>query len=83
MDTDSNPFAQMERYLARTLKPVSAPPDLVHHLRRRIRVPEPRQIRQRVGDWYFFFVVVSSVISVAVALVALIRGVYILVRRRA
>jgi hypothetical protein len=83
MDTDSNPFAQMERYLARTLKPVSAPPDLVHHLHRRIRLPEAGQIRQRVGDWYFFFVVASSVISAAVVLVALVRGVYLLVRRRA
>jgi hypothetical protein len=83
MDTDSHSLTQMETYLARTLRPVSAPPGLMHHLRRRIRLPEPGQIRQRVSDWYFFFIVASGVISAAVVLVTLVRVVYALTRRRA
>ncbi|MGQ9832812.1 MAG: hypothetical protein ACUVRJ_03280 [Candidatus Villigracilaceae bacterium] len=83
MKADSTPFTQMEAYLEQTLKPVRTPPELVHHLRRRIRLPEAKQIRQRFMDWYFLFVVASGLISVAVVLVTLARAISFLVRRKA
>lgn len=72
----------VETRLARVLQPITPPRDFAQRLRARIHWPEPGVIARRVIDWEFWFIVVSSVVSVTVLLVTLARALFHFFGRR-
>ena len=79
---DTPSLESLEAHLAGTLRPVSPPKDLVHHLRERLRFPEREVIVSRLRDWNRLFVVFGSVMSGMVLLITVARALYYLVGRR-
>ncbi len=82
MEATHNSFSPLEAHLARTLKPIAAPQEVSRRMFGRIRLPERQQIARRLNDWYFMLILVSGVVSAAVALVMLARAIHFLVRRK-
>lgn len=82
MERTQDSLSPLEARLARALMPVTAPREFVQRLQGRIRLPEPRQIASRVGDWFFLFIIIGGVLSAMAVLVTLARMLYFFARRR-
>jgi hypothetical protein len=72
----SDHLNDLETRLAGTLKPVAPSNEFVHHLRDRIRLPEPGQIASRLRDWHLVLIAVGSVMSVTVIITIIARTLY-------
>lgn len=74
----------LESRLARTLKPVTPPGDIIHRLRGRIQVqiPSRQEISLRLSDWRRLFMVFGGVMSGMVVLLTLARALYYFSGRR-
>jgi hypothetical protein len=72
----------LEAHLAGTLKPVTAPKDVVQRLRGRIQMPTRSEITLRLTDWRRLFLVFSGVMSGMLVLITLARTFYYLVGRK-
>lgn len=67
-------FAELEAHLAGTLRHVTPPTDLVQRLRERIRFPQPRELRSRIGDWNRLFLVYGGVMSGMLVMITVARA---------
>jgi hypothetical protein len=72
---------ELEAHLAGTLKPVTPPTDLVQRLRERIRFPQPREMRSRIGDWNRLFVIYGGVMSGLLVIITIARAFFYFYRR--
>ncbi len=72
----------LEAHVAGTLKPVTAPKDVVQRLRGRIQMPTRSEITLRLTDWRRLFLVFSGVMSGMLVLITLARTFYYLVGRK-
>jgi hypothetical protein len=72
----------LEAHLARILRPVAPPNDLVQRLRDSIRLPEREVLVSRLRDWNRLFLVFGSVMSGMLILITVARALYYLVWRR-
>ncbi|MBM3180175.1 MAG: hypothetical protein FJZ86_07450 [Chloroflexi bacterium] len=72
----------IEAHLAGTLKPVTAPNDIVQRLRARIQMPSRREIALRLTDWRRLFFVFGGVMSGLLVLVTIVRMFYYLSGRK-
>ncbi len=79
---DSEQIDAIEGRLAGTLRPVTPPRDFVQRLRGHIHLPERDMIVVRLQDWERLALVMSGVLSGAVALLTLARAMYHLFGRR-
>jgi hypothetical protein len=75
-------LTSLEAHLARTLRPITPPKDIVQRLRERIRLPERDEIITRLQDWNRLFLVFASVMSGMMLLITVARALYFLVERR-
>ncbi len=75
-------LSDLEARLARTLRPVAPPADLVQRLRERITLPPPRLVAKRLASWKFFFAVVGGTLSGLALIITLARALFYLVGRR-
>lgn len=73
---------ELEAHLAGTLKPVSAPKEIVQRLRGRIQMPTRSEITLRLTDWRRMFLVFGGVMSGMLVIVTLARAFYYLVGRK-
>jgi hypothetical protein len=80
-DKSDTQLVELEAHLAGTLKPVTPPTDLVQRLRERIRFPEPREIRSRIGDWNRLFLVYGGVMSGLLVMITIARALFYFFRR--
>lgn len=80
-DESNTQLNELEAHLAGTLKPVTPPTDLVQRLRERIRFPQPRQMRSRIGDWNRLFVVYGGVMSGLLVIITIARAFFYFYRR--
>ena len=72
----------IEGRLAGTLRRVTPPTDFVQRLRGHIHMPERSEIALQIYDWERLLLVVSGVLSGAVAILSLARALYHLFGRR-
>lgn len=72
----------IETHLAGTLKRVRPPTGLVQRLRDRVRLPEPRLLAVRLGDWRSYFVAVGGVMSGMLLALTVARALFHLFGRR-
>ena len=72
----------LEKRLARTLKPIRPSRDVVQRLRERIRFPAPDEIRSRLQDWKRMFFVFGGVMSGLLVAITVARALFHLVGRR-
>ncbi len=72
----------LEAHLAGTLKPVTAPTEVVQRLRGRIQMPTRSEITLRLTDWRRIFLVFGGVMSGMLVIVTLARAFYYLAGRR-
>lgn len=72
----------LEAHLAGTLKPVTAPTEVVQRLRGRIQMPTRSEITLRLTDWRRMFLVFGGVMSGMLVIVTLARAFYYLAGRR-
>lgn len=72
----------LERRLAGTLRPVAPPRELIARLRSRIHFPDREEIASRLRDWQKLMLVLGGVLSGAVVIITLARGIFHLVGRR-
>ena len=72
----------LEAHLAGTLRPVAPPKDFVQRLQSRVRLPERREIVNRLRDWKRLFFVFSSVMSGMLILITIARALYYMFGRR-
>jgi hypothetical protein len=72
----------LEQRLARTLKPVRPPSEVVQRLRERIRFPAPEEIRSRLHDWKRMFFVFGGVMSGLLVAITIARALFHLVGRK-
>lgn len=72
----------IEAHLAGTLKPVAPRKDFVKRLRRRIRLPQRREIAVRLSDWRTLVLVFSGVLTGALVILTVARAMYYLFGRR-
>lgn len=80
-DESDTQLNELEAHLAGTLKPVTPPTDLVQRLRERIRFPQPREMRSRIGDWNRLFVVYGGVMSGLLVILTVARALFYFYRR--
>lgn len=80
-DESDTQLNELEAHLAGTLKPVTPPTDLVQRLRERIRFPQPREMRSRIGDWNRLFVVYGGVMSGLLVIITIARAFFYFYRR--
>lgn len=73
-DESDTQLVDLEAHLAGTLKPVTPPTDLVQRLRERIRFPEPRELRSRIGDWNRLFLIYGGVMSGMLVMITVARA---------
>lgn len=74
---------ELEAHLAGTLKPMTAPKEVVQRLRGRIQMPTRNEITLRLTDWRRMFLVFGGVMSGMLVIVTLARAFYYLTGRRA
>jgi hypothetical protein len=80
-DESDTRLNELEAHLAGTLKPVTPPTDLVQRLRERIRFPQPREMRSRIGDWNRLFVIYGGVMSGLLVIITIARAFFYFYRR--
>ena len=80
--TSEEDIQLLEAHLAGTLKPVTAPKDVVQRLRGRIQMPTRSEITLRLTDWRRLFLVFGGVMSGMLVLITLARTFYYLVGRK-
>lgn len=80
-DESDTQLVDLEAHLAGTLKPVTPPTDLVQRLRERIRFPEPRELRSRIGDWNRLFLIYGGVMSGMLVMITVARAWFYLYRK--
>ncbi|MFH1185960.1 MAG: hypothetical protein V1755_13115 [Chloroflexota bacterium] len=73
----------IEKQLAGTLRPVAASRDLIQRLRERIRIPDRRELAERLRDWQTLLLVLGGVLSGAVMVLTVARALFHMVGRRA
>jgi hypothetical protein len=76
-----NQLFELEAHLAGTLKPVTPPNDLVQRLRERIRFPQPREFRTRIGDWNRLFLIYGGVMSGMLVIITIARAFFYFYRK--
>jgi hypothetical protein len=72
---------ELEAHLAGTLKPLTPPTDLVQRLRERIRFPQPREFRSRIGDWNRLFFIYGGVMSGLLVIITIARAFFYFYRK--
>ena len=72
----------LEAHLAGTLKPVTAPKEVVQRLRGRIQMPTRSEITLKLTDWRRMFLVFGGVMSGMLVIATLARAFYYLVGRK-
>lgn len=72
----------IEAHLAGTLKPVTAPQDMVQRLRGSFQIPTRAEIRLRLSDWRRLFFVFSGVLSGVLMIITLARALYFIIERK-
>jgi len=72
----------LEARLAGALQPVSPSQELLQRLRGRIRLPEAREIVDRLREWQTLLLVLGGVLAAAIAVITVARAMYHLVGRR-
>lgn len=80
-DESDTQLDELEAHLAGTLRHVTPPTDLVQRLRARIRFPQPREMRSRIGDWNRLFVIYGGVMSGMLVIITIARALFYFYRR--
>lgn len=73
---------ELEAHLAGTLKRVTPPMEIATRLRKRIRLPQRREIVSRMRDWHRMFFIFSGVMSGMLILITVGRALYYFFGRR-
>jgi len=84
--SDNHPPSQktleaLEAHLAGALQPVVPPKNFPQRLKRRISIPERREIVNRLHDWKRLFLAFSSVMTGMLLAITIARALYFLVGR--
>jgi hypothetical protein len=75
-------FESLEAHLARALKPLAPPKEIVQRLNRRIQLPNRERIAASLSDWNRMFFIFAGVMSGMLILITFARAFYYLAGRR-